>query len=47
MMQLGCGECAQQVAQTVPLLAPALWLLAIGVVTAVVSKKGTAKGKGK
>jgi len=44
-MQL-CGSCAQQVAQTVPILAPTLWLLAIAALTAVVSK-GTAKGKGK
>jgi hypothetical protein len=44
MMQL-CGTCAQQVAQTVPILVPALWLLALAAFTAVVSK--TTKGKGK
>jgi hypothetical protein len=45
MMQL-CGDCAQQVVQAAPSLAPLLWL-ALAAVTAVVAKGSTKKGKGK
>jgi hypothetical protein len=45
MMQ--CGLCAQQVVQAAPLVAPALWMLAIATVTAVVALGGKKKGKGK
>lgn len=45
MMQF-CGDCAQQVVQTAPSLAPLLWL-ALVAVTAVVAKGSTKKGKGK
>ena len=45
MMQL-CGQCAQQVVQAVPSLAPLLWLALAAVTTAVVAG-GKKKGKGK
>lgn len=35
-MQMGCGQCAQQAVQTVPVLVPVLWLALAGLVTAVV-----------
>jgi hypothetical protein len=46
MMQL-CGQCAQQVVQAAPSLAPLLWLALAAVTTAVVSGAGKKKGKGK
>jgi hypothetical protein len=45
MMQ--CGLCAQQVVQAAPMVAPALWMLAIATVTAVVALGGKKKGKSK
>lgn len=35
-MQMDCGQCAQQVVQTVPVLGPVLWLALLGLVTAAV-----------
>lgn len=46
MMQL-CGQCAQQVAQTGAVLAPALWWLAAATVTVILAKTGGGKKKGK
>ena len=37
-MQMGCGACGQ-VAQTVPVVAPVLWLALLGLVTAAVKVK--------
>jgi hypothetical protein len=45
MMQL-CGQCAQQVIQAAPSLAPLLWL-ALAAVTAVVAKGSGSKGSPK
>jgi len=45
-MQL-CGQCAQQVVQAAPSVAPLLWLALAAVTTAVVSASGKKKGKGK